>query len=86
MNNIPCDMAEVLAGQISGFHQYILSGGAPRMSYVSRNLCCMLGAEEDELLGGGYEAMVHPADRGPISQCSGLPPERSGLPPGNTGS
>ena len=63
MNNIPCDMAEVLAGQISGFHQYILSGGAPRMSYVSRNLCCMLGAEEDELLGGGYEAMVHPADR-----------------------
>ncbi len=59
------DAEKILSRNISGFHQYILSGSA-RLIYVSDNLCQMTGFSEKELLSkksDRYMAMVHPADR-----------------------
>ena len=58
-------MEEILNGQISGFHQYILSDPI-RLHYVSQNLCEMVGIQKVELLTGGqdrYAMLVHPGDR-----------------------
>ena len=65
MNNEPRNLNHLISRNISGFHQYCL-GDEPRVSYVSENLCRMLGFSEEELLGtsaDGYAAQVHPADR-----------------------
>ncbi len=59
------NMEEILNGQISGFHQYILSDPI-RLHYVSQNLCEMVGIQKVELLPGGqdrYAMLVHPGDR-----------------------
>lgn len=56
---------EILSRQISGFHQYILNPKAC-LSYVSQNLCSMLGYTEEELLCEDrdvYASLVTPADR-----------------------
>ena len=56
---------DILSRQISGFHQYRLNEPV-HLTYVSRNLCDMLGYAEDELLDDSrdlYEPLVHPADR-----------------------
>lgn len=56
---------KILSRQISGFHQYVLTP-RPRLSYVSRNLCDMLGYMEEELLKedlDAYASLVEPADR-----------------------
>ena len=56
---------DILSRQISGFHQYRLNEPV-HLTYVSRNLCEMLGCAEDELLDDSrdlYEPLVHPADR-----------------------
>lgn len=65
MKNKPKNPEEVLAHQISGFHQYSLRD-AIHLHYVSQNLCAMLGVEEGELLHPERDllaAFVHPADR-----------------------
>ena len=59
------DPEKILDQQIPGYHQYIL-GPAPRLSFVSQNLCDMLGCGREDLMGGswdGYAALVHPEDR-----------------------
>ena len=65
MNNTIENMEEILSEYISGFHQYVLTAPV-HLSYVSSNLCAMLGVREDELLSEGedlYASLVHPADR-----------------------
>lgn len=65
MNNTLNNMEEILNQQISGFHQYILTVPA-HLSYVSQNLCDMLGVRKEELLDDSrdlYQFLVHPADR-----------------------
>lgn len=65
MNNTLNNMEEILSHQICGFHKYILIPPI-HLSYVSQNLCELLGVQEDELLDDGkdlYEQLVHPADR-----------------------
>ena len=65
MNNMLNNMEDILSRQISGFHQYVLSGPV-HLSYVSINLCEMLGYGESELLHEGkdlYALLVHPAER-----------------------
>lgn len=59
------NMEDILSRQISGFHQYMLSEPA-HVTYVSRNLCDMMGCTENELLHESrdlYALLVHPADR-----------------------
>ena len=56
---------DILSRQISGFHQYQLNDPV-HLTYVSRNLCEMLGYAEEELLHDSsdlYALLVHPADR-----------------------
>ena len=56
---------DILSRQISGFHQYVLDEPV-HLSYVSRNLCDMVGYAEEELLDESrdlYARLVHPADR-----------------------
>lgn len=58
------NMEEILSQQISGLHQYILNDPV-HISYVSQNLCEMLGISETELLHETqdlYASLVHPAD------------------------
>lgn len=58
-------MEEILNHQICGFHQHVLTSPI-HLNYVSRNLCELLGVQEDELLDDGkdlYAQLVHPADR-----------------------
>ena len=65
MNNTLHYMEDILSHQICGFHQIVLTP-AIHLSYVSRNLCELLGVEENELLddeNDGYLQLVHPADR-----------------------
>ncbi len=65
MNNIPNNTEEILNLQVTGFHQYSLADPI-HLTYVSRNLCEMLGVCESELLDESrdrYALMVHPADR-----------------------
>ena len=64
MNDMLNNMEDILSRQISGFHQYILSSPV-HLNYVSRNLCDMVGFEENELLHEEkdlYVLLVHPAD------------------------
>lgn len=59
------NMEEILARQISGFHCYCLEQPI-QLSYVSDNLCRMLGVSRAQLTDGGedgYARLVHPADR-----------------------
>lgn len=62
----PSHPEDILNRSISGFHQYTLSP-VPRLSYVSRNLCSMLGLEEEDFFAADetdpYGAQVHPSDR-----------------------
>ena len=56
---------EILNKHISGFHRYILTDPI-RLSFVSQNLCEMLGFKKDELTNDKsdlYALSVHPADR-----------------------
>ncbi len=56
---------ELLNLTVSGFHQYVLCP-EPQLSFVSQNLCGMVGFSLSELTGSAgdrYGAMVHPADR-----------------------
>ena len=66
MKNAISNLEDILSQTISGFHQYVLTEPA-HLSYVSRNLCAMVGCTEAELLSeqeDRYAALVHPADRG----------------------
>ncbi len=65
MNNTLNNMEEILSHQICGFHQYVLVSPI-HLSYVSHNLCELLGVQEHELLDERkdlYAELVHPADR-----------------------
>ena len=58
-------MEEILANQICGFHQYVLTTPV-HLNYVSSNLCELLGVGERELVNDStdlYLQRVHPADR-----------------------
>ena len=65
MNNIIENMEEILSQSVSGFHQYVLT--VPfHLSFVSQNLCDMVGLTQNELLSENedkYTPLVHPADR-----------------------
>ena len=65
MNNTLNHMEEILDHQICGFHQYVLTSPV-HLSYVSNNLCEMLGVRQNALLDDRtdlYAQMIHPADR-----------------------
>lgn len=65
MNNTLKNMEEILDHQISGFHQFELTPTV-RMTYVSSNLCEMLGVQQKELINDNadyYAKMVHSEDR-----------------------
>ncbi len=65
MNNTLNNIEEILAQQICGFHQFVLSPTV-HLNYVSRNLCELLDVGENELLDDNndlYLQRVHPADR-----------------------
>ncbi|MGN0312143.1 MAG: PAS domain-containing protein [Lachnospiraceae bacterium] len=58
-------MEEILNGQISGFHQYVLSEPV-HLSYISQNLCEMLKVTEGDLRSNDrdmYALLVKPCDR-----------------------
>lgn len=65
MNNIIENMEEILSQSVSGFHQYVLT--VPfHLSFVSQNLCDMVGLTQNELLSENedkYTPLVHPTDR-----------------------
>lgn len=59
------NLEEILGCHISGFHAYVLQTPC-RLSFVSQNLCEMLGVSEAELISETedlYALLVHPADR-----------------------
>ncbi|NLE13212.1 MAG: PAS domain-containing protein [Clostridiales bacterium] len=63
MKDRPAADAETILNRgISGYHEYT-ADGLPRLTYVSRNLCDMLGCDAAELSGEGYLHRVHPGDR-----------------------
>ncbi|HIZ19965.1 MAG TPA: PAS domain-containing protein [Firmicutes bacterium] len=65
MKNTIDNWAEIANRHIPGFHQYVFTDPI-HLGYVSRNLCDMVGFEENELLSESkdlYAALVHPADR-----------------------
>lgn len=65
MNNTIQHTEAILSRHISGFHQYVLSEPV-HLSFVSHNLCAMLGFAAEELLSDTedlYAPLVHPADR-----------------------
>ncbi|MGM9637962.1 MAG: PAS domain-containing protein [Butyricicoccaceae bacterium] len=65
MNQILGPMETILDAHISGFHQYVLDV-PPRLTFVSRSCCDMLGCACQDLLEDprdGYAARVHPDDR-----------------------
>ncbi len=64
MKNVSDNAEEILNRYISGFHQYILKKPV-HLSYVSDNLCDLIGYTQKELLSDKadiYAALVHPAD------------------------
>lgn len=70
MKNTLENMEDILNQKISGFHQYVLTPPT-RVSYVSQNLCDMIGVSKEELLDDKvdlYEQRVHPADRDKYSE------------------
>ena len=63
MKDRPAADAETILNRgISGYHEYT-ADGLPRLAYVSRSLCDMLGCDAAELSGEGYLHRVHPGDR-----------------------
>lgn len=65
MSNLLKNTENILSRQISGFHQYVLNDPI-HLSYVSCNLCEMIGCKEGDLLHKSkdlYILFVHPADR-----------------------
>lgn len=65
MENKLQNLDQILSRNISGFHQYCFAEPVCP-SYVSQNLCDMLGCSEEELLStteDRYAQRVHPADR-----------------------
>lgn len=65
MNRMLNHMEDILNEQVSGFHQYVLDDPV-HLSYVSENLCKMVGVCPEELLCEDkdlYLSLVHPADR-----------------------
>lgn len=65
MNNTLNNTENILDTKISGFHQYILEKPF-RLSFVSKNLCNMLGKDISELQSDKhdlYALCVHPADQ-----------------------
>lgn len=62
----PSHPEDILNHSISGFHQYTLTP-VPRLTYVSQNLCSMLGLEEEDFNTAddddAYCARVYPPDR-----------------------
>lgn len=65
MENTLRNIDQILSRHISGFHQYCLSAPA-RPSYISRNLCDMLGFLEEELYSETedlYARQIVPDDR-----------------------
>lgn len=70
MKNIIKDTEEILYRHVSGFHQYVLTDPV-HLSYVSKNLCDMIGLTENELLSENedlYAPLVHPSDRETYSE------------------
>ena len=64
MNITANNMEEILNRQICGFHQYVLTQPV-HLSYVSQNLCNLLGLQKSDLLDDSkdlYASWVHPAD------------------------
>lgn len=65
MNTSIQNIEEILNRDISGFHGYCLTEPV-HLTYVSRNLCDMIGFSEQELLyecADLYASRVHPADQ-----------------------
>lgn len=65
MSDVLYNIEEVLNYQITGFHKYNLSRPV-HLTYVSHNLCDMLGVDKNELLDekkDKYALQVHPSDR-----------------------
>lgn len=65
MKEILGSTEHILNSCVSGFHQYVFQEPV-HLTYVSQNLCDMLGYTSDELLSEDtdlYAAIVHPADR-----------------------
>lgn len=63
MKDRPAADAEAILNRgISGYHEYTAED-LPRLAYVSRSLCDMLGCDAAELSGEGYLHRVHPGDR-----------------------
>ncbi len=58
------NMEEILSESVCGFHQYAFTTPVS-LTYVSRNLCEMLGYGMEAFSGSGdfYSQLVHPADR-----------------------
>ena len=59
-------LEDVLRWGVSGFHRYVFTPDI-RLSYISENLCGMVGCSEEELMAGetdGYAARIHPGDAG----------------------
>lgn len=65
MNTMPQNLPEILDRNITGFHQYCLSGPvAP--TFVSQNLCDMLEMSKEALIHENedrYAIQVHPSDQ-----------------------
>lgn len=65
MENELRNLTHILSSNISGYHQYCLAATV-RPTYVSLNLCNMLGFSEEELLSEAedlYAQRVAPADQ-----------------------
>ncbi len=65
MNKTKHNLEEILNQQITGFHRYCLAEPI-HLTYVSRNVCEMLGADDAELLDESrdlYALHIHPADQ-----------------------
>ena len=65
MNHIPQNLPQILDRNITGFHQYCLSGPVAPV-FVSRNLCDMLDMPKEKLIHekeDRYAMRVHPADQ-----------------------
>ena len=65
MTHIPSHLPEILNRNISGYHQYCLSGNA-RPIFISENLCGMINLPQSAIfdeLEDRYAQRVHPSDR-----------------------
>lgn len=65
MNHIPKNLPQILDRNITGFHQYCLSGPVAPV-FASRNLCDMLDMPKEKLIHekeDRYAMRVHPADQ-----------------------